>query len=188
MNFVVIEAPIVKSVKAARAILQPEPSPDPSFRGGEEEEPPVLEAAGDSDGAFTADGPPVLEAPLAIAAPRGAPGSTPPRAEATPAQIGAGSAGPSSVLGSRVGTGAAPVPQNGAAPPPAIRAAPTGTPVARSGYRPYLREATLAEVAFVALAGLVGLLVMTFSGGVIGYRQANAGRYLLTEGYARFLP
>ena len=74
VNFVVIEAPIVKSVKAARAILQPEPSPDPSFRGGEEEEPPVLEAAGDSDGAFTADGPPVLEAPLAIAAPRGAPG------------------------------------------------------------------------------------------------------------------
>ncbi len=60
--------------------------------------------------------------------------------------------------------------------------------MARSGYRPYLREATLAEVAFVALPGLVGLLVMTFSGGVVGYRQANAGRYLLTAGHARFLP
>ena len=44
LNFVVIEAPVVRTVQTLRAILQPEPSPDPSFRAGGEEEPPVLEA------------------------------------------------------------------------------------------------------------------------------------------------
>ena len=43
------------------------------------------------------------------------------------------------------------------------------------------------SLALVALPGLAGLIVLTFSGGVIGYRQANAGRYLLTERAARFL-
>ena len=57
----------------------------------------------------------------------------------------------------------------------------------RLGYPQYLRTATVSELALVALPGLAGLIVLMFSGGVIGYRQANAGRYLLTERAVRFL-
>jgi hypothetical protein len=38
----------------------------------------------------------------------------------------------------------------------------------------------------VALPGLAGLIAITFSGGVIGYRQADSGRYLRSDA-ARFL-
>jgi hypothetical protein len=41
-------------------------------------------------------------------------------------------------------------------------------------------------MAAVALPGLAGLIAITASGGVIGYRQANSGRYLRTAA-ARFL-
>jgi hypothetical protein len=33
-----------------------------------------------------------------------------------------------------------------------------------------------------------GLMFLTFSGSVIGYRQANSTRYLRTAGAERFLP
>jgi uncharacterized membrane protein (UPF0136 family) len=37
------------------------------------------------------------------------------------------------------------------------------------------------------LAGAAGLLVLTFSGGIIGYRQANSARFIRTQSAARFL-
>ena len=42
-------------------------------------------------------------------------------------------------------------------------------------------------MAVVALPGVTGLLFLTFSGGFIGYRQANSVRFLRTQGAERFL-
>jgi len=39
----------------------------------------------------------------------------------------------------------------------------------------------------VALPGLAGMLLLTFSGGLIGYRQANSVRFVRTAGAERFL-
>ena len=96
LNFVVIEAPVVRTVKTLRAILQPEPDPGSGFRG--EEEPPVLEAtSGGSGCAFTGDGPRVLEAPLAIPPPAVAA----PRVAPPPGPTGANPAGVPTQVGSR---------------------------------------------------------------------------------------
>jgi hypothetical protein len=73
-------------------------------------------------------------------------------------------------------------------------AAPTGRPTGETSGQPgetlprYLRTPTVAELAAVALPGVGGLMFLTFSGGVIGYRQANAARFLRTGDAARFLP
>jgi hypothetical protein len=45
----------------------------------------------------------------------------------------------------------------------------------------------LAGLAAVALPGTLGLLALTGLGGVLGYRQAKAGRALRTAASARFL-
>ncbi|KWX65515.1 hypothetical protein ASJ79_08025 [Mycobacterium sp. NAZ190054] len=47
---------------------------------------------------------------------------------------------------------------------------------------------SVAEIAAVALPGVAGLIFLTFSGGVIGYRQANSTRFVRTAGAERFLP
>jgi hypothetical protein len=60
------------------------------------------------------------------------------------------------------------------------------SPPLREGYPRYLRSARINQVATVALPGLAGLIAITASGGVIGYRQANSGRYLRSDA-ARFL-
>jgi hypothetical protein len=57
----------------------------------------------------------------------------------------------------------------------------------RLGYSRYLREPTTGELALLALPGLAGLLVLTASGGVIGYRQANSARAFRAQSAARFL-
>jgi hypothetical protein len=57
----------------------------------------------------------------------------------------------------------------------------------RLGYPRYLRTPTAGELAAVALPGATGLLFITFSGGVIGYRQANSVRFLRAQGAERFL-
>jgi hypothetical protein len=57
----------------------------------------------------------------------------------------------------------------------------------RLGYPRYLREPTVGELAVVALPGVAGLLLLTMSGGVIGYRQANSARLMRTGSAARFL-
>ena len=39
-----------------------------------------------------------------------------------------------------------------------------------------------------AMPGVAGTLLLTFGGGVIGYRQASAGRMVRMSGAARYLP
>jgi hypothetical protein len=57
----------------------------------------------------------------------------------------------------------------------------------RLGYPRYLREPTTGELALMALPGLAGLMVLTLSGGLIGYRQANSARTFRAQSAARFL-
>jgi hypothetical protein len=71
-------------------------------------------------------------------------------------------------------------------PPPRGSASALVNSAPREGYPQYLRSARLTQVATVALPGLGGLVALTASGGVIGYRQANSGRYLRSDA-ARFL-
>ena len=57
----------------------------------------------------------------------------------------------------------------------------------RIGYTEYLRSAGLSQVAALAVPGLAGMLVLTGAGGLVGYRQAKAGRAIHTSGTARFV-
>jgi hypothetical protein len=57
----------------------------------------------------------------------------------------------------------------------------------RIGYTEYLRSAGLSQVAALAVPGLGGMLVLTGAGGLVGYRQAKAGRAVHTIGTARFV-
>lgn len=57
----------------------------------------------------------------------------------------------------------------------------------RVGYSRYLRQPTPAELALIALPGVAGLLMLTVSGGFIGYRQADSARVFRTRSAARFL-
>jgi hypothetical protein len=58
---------------------------------------------------------------------------------------------------------------------------------ARPGQPRSLRNPTVGELSVVALPGVAGLLFLTFSGGVVGYRQANSTRFIRTTPAARFL-
>lgn len=170
----------------------PEPQPKPTFRTMQEEPSVVdVEGAGGivpmSNGS---SGLPVLQAPVVVPPVRIAP---PPRpiSGSSPADVkvlAAGSAGVRApeLKGSVAQTGSIPteqVPPAGSASAPA---AGMGAPAARQGYPRYLRTARTNELATVAVPGLAALIVVTFGGGVIGYRQANSGRYLRT-GAARFV-
>jgi hypothetical protein len=57
-------------------------------------------------------------------------------------------------------------------------ATPAGRLAMRQGYAQYLRSASAGELALVALPGLAGLVAITAGGGMVGYRQANSGRFL----------
>lgn len=110
------------------------------------------------------------------------------------APLGAGSAGP------RVGTPSAPrtsgTPGNQGRPsqqggrqnPPAYGASGGVTPPSfRAGYGEYLRTARMGQIAAVAVPGVVGILIITGAGGVVGYRQARAGHAVRANGTARFV-
>jgi hypothetical protein len=58
----------------------------------------------------------------------------------------------------------------------------------RLGYTEYLRRPGLPQLAGAALPGVAGILLLTIGGGVIGYRQAEAGRMIRSTGAARYLP
>jgi hypothetical protein len=167
----------------------PQPKPAPTFRILEEE-PSVVDAdgaaatplAGGSSGSSNL---PVLQAPVAVprvrvAVPHPVSGSAPP----VPRESSVGSAG------ARAPEPRGAVAQPGSMPaeqlPPSGSAAAMGNPAPREGYPRYLRSARVNQMAAVALPGLAGLIAITASGGVIGYRQANSGRYLRTAA-ARFL-
>lgn len=83
----------------------------------------------------------------------------------------------------------APPPAKQQTPPPASPASNEllAAPTYRMGYVDYLRAAGMGEVAAVAVPGVTGILVLTSAGGLIGYRQARAGRAVRAGGPARFM-
>jgi hypothetical protein len=170
----------------------PPPPPKPTLRTMEEE--PVVDSSGGGSGAggvqpmfeHVADLP-VLQAPTAFPVVRPGPprpvAETVPVGAASPQVLGVGTAGVRAVAGrGSVTQGSV---QAGEATPRA-----TTTPMVNTAYRQgftqSLRTARAGEIAIVALPGIAGLLAITASGGVLGYRQANSGRYL-RAGADRFL-
>jgi hypothetical protein len=180
----------------------PEPWPEPGFRiQGEEDEPPVVEPVSRGGGSeFLSGGLPPLEVPAVVAPPpmlvsppAAPPAVRPPAVRPAPPQVGGSPGAPAQVPGALAapGSGTPPAVRGGApgpAPPSATGAGPRATPAARPGYRRYPRNAQLTEMLAFALPGVAGMFFMTFSGGVIGYRQANAWRMLRRGGFDRFLP
>jgi hypothetical protein len=81
------------------------------------------------------------------------------------------------------------------APPDEPKSPPTSSaenqelaaPSFRMGYMEYLRAAGFGEVAAVAVPGFTGILILTGAGGLIGYRQARAGRSVRAGSTARFM-
>lgn len=185
-------------LRALRVVPAPAPAPGPAFRT-QQEAPPVADATtgtstggvggGGGGGGAMAD-PVVVRAPL-VSVPRattvaGRPTKTSPGA-------GAGAAVPPGVTQPGVAGVRTPVIRGSVAPTPGatapLPATPAGGQSPRVGaYSRGMTSPTLAEIAAVALPGVAGLLFLTFSGGMIGYRQANSGRFVRTAGAERFLP
>ena len=178
----------------------PAPKPQPTFRTMQEE-PSVVDAGGTGDIVPMSNGSsglPVLQAPVVVPPIRIAPpprpiGGPPPRPirGAAPAGVkvlAAGSAGVRApeLKGSVAQTGSIPTEQLPSAGSASASASGMGAGGPRQGYPRYLRTARANELAMVAVPGLAALIALTFGGGVIGYRQANSGRYLRTDA-ARFL-
>jgi hypothetical protein len=177
---------------------EPEPVPGPAFRGPAPEAPapdPVLDASGGvAAGGGGSDyhatgfgGSPVLSAPI-VAMPM-----PPPAAARFPAFPPAAAPGVGAAA-ARVGTAepamtASAVRQAGTAeqaPASALTSMSGQTP--RRGYTDYLRSPGLPQLAGAALPGVAGILLMTFGGAVVGYRQASAGRMIRSSAAARYLP
>jgi hypothetical protein len=167
----------------------PTPVPGPTFKT-QEEAPPVADSGGggvDPLSVGVAAEPPVLQAPLVIA-PLPIPLSAAPPPVAPLGSAAGASPSPVAVVDIAPAGARAPV-IRGSLQPTAESASMMSTSgqATRLGYPRYLREPTAGELALVALPGLAGLMVITLSGGFIGYRQANSSRVLLTESAARFL-
>lgn len=172
---------------------QPAQPTEPSLTMRTFQEGPVLDVDGTTDGgdgvttvsAGSGGDLPVLQAPPVViprAAVTNPPGATIRGTSPIPEVASAGSAGAQTpgLRGTVASTGTAAV--DPALPVSAGTAAsPMGTPAVRQGYAQSLRVARTGEIAVVALPGVAGLLALTFSGGLIGYRQANSGRYLRQE-------
>ncbi len=191
-----------------RAISQPTPEPEPeigieqvpgpAFRGGAPEAPapePVLDASGGVAGggsdyqATGFGGVPVLSAPI-VAAPVLPPAAArfpafPPAATPAPGLGSAAARAPGTAPGSTAEGGRTAGAQE-LAPTGTVKTTSGQTP--RQGYTDYLRSPGLPQLAGAALPGVAGILLMTLGGGVIGYRQANAGRMIRASGAARYLP
>ncbi|MDT5018921.1 MAG: hypothetical protein QOD39_5081 [Mycobacterium sp.] len=192
--FSTIEVPVVSLQDIFNALIQPTPKPQPSPAFRTQEEAPVVDATpggGDgSDGVPAAvAGPPVFEAPLVVA-PRMPIARLP---ELAP--LGASAVkGTSPMAGEQAVVGANTPLIRGSLPPSgtSVTAAEPFTPmngrVTQVGYPRYLRNPTVGELSMVALPGVAGLMMLTFSGGVIGYRQANSARFIRGADAARFLP
>jgi hypothetical protein len=183
-----------------KAEPEPEPVPGPAFRGPVPEAPaadpePVIDASGGivavgvgSDYRAAGFGEsPVLSAPI-VAIPM-----PPPAAARFPAFPPAAAPGVGAAA-ARGGTAepavtAHAVRQAGApqqAPADAVKSTSVQAP--RQGYTEYLRSPGLPQLAGAALPGVAGILLMTFGGAVVGYRQADAGRMIRSSAAARYLP
>lgn len=175
---------------------QPEPEPEPpgpAFRGGPEDVDPVVDAGGAGDpGQFIEGSPGVLEVPMIVAPPPvpvSVVGVAPLPAVVPGAPAGAPSPG---LFGIQ-----APLPSPASGGPMMISPGANAPALQGSGLasgattRLGLPSATRAASPLGrwvgALPGLSGLLMVTACGGFIGYRQANAGRYVRAGGADRFL-
>jgi hypothetical protein len=195
---VVIPLPTLSDVFAAmQPRPEPTPAPGPAFRTQQEAPAPAVADSGGGGGggldalsAGVAAEPPVLHAPMVIA-----PLPIPlPRVVSPVAALGASAgAGPTPAVAVDAAAAGARAPViRGSLPPTAVEPPATAlTPMSgratRLGYPRYLRNPTVGELAAVALPGATGLLFLTFSGGFIGYRQANSVRFIRTDGPERFL-
>ncbi|KMO73106.1 hypothetical protein BST22_17535 [Mycolicibacterium chubuense] len=184
-----IPVPTLTEFLSALQILPPPPPPGPSFRT--QEEAPVVDAGtGTAVGGGSGAGadPTVFRAPLVVTVPRAitVAGAGPKPAVRAPGGVPAepGFTAPG-VAGANT-----PVIRGSVAPTPGT----TARPMAREGaprpegMRRAVLNPTLAQIAAVALPGVAGLALLTFGGGVIGYRQANSVRFVRTAGAERFLP
>lgn len=180
------------------ALRQPEPQPTPTigpaFRGGAPEPDPVLDASGGVTGegseyqAGGFGGSPVLSAPIvAVPAPPPAAARFPafPPAGSPPPGVGSAVARVAAEPGSTNLITRATVPQQ-QGPESTVKSMSGQTP--RMGYTEFLRRPGLPQLAGAALPGVAGILAMTLAGGIVGYRQANAGRMIRATGAARYLP
>jgi hypothetical protein len=188
-----VPVPFLAEVLSAFSQPEPEPSPGPAFRRGVPEEAPVIDATGNDGGGIdqvgpSADAPPVFEAPLVVAPPM------PLAAGARMAPIGASAArAPSMPAAPQPAVAGARTPMiRGTLPPTAASVPRPVTPLSgqatRAGHPQSLRQPTVSELSVIALPGVAGLMFLTFSGSVIGYRQANSARFIRTTPAARFLP
>ena len=102
---------------------------------------------------------------------------------------GSGGAGVSAGVSPAAPRGIPSQPAAGRNPQPANVGSNAAVPNAsyRIGYNEYLRTAGLSQVAALAVPGLVGIMVLTGAGGLVGYRQAKAGHAVHVGGSARFM-
>jgi hypothetical protein len=191
--FTTLEIPVFTLGDVLRALSQPPPpppSPSPAFRTQEEapviDATPVVAGVGGSERA-AADGPKVFEVPLVVA-PRMPVGGTP---RLTPAGRSAALAprvaGQPAVVGANAPLIRGSLPPSGTSETVSKPFTPMNGQATRADYPRYLRSPTAGELSFVALPGVAGLMLLTFSGGVVGYRQANSARFIRTAGATRFL-
>jgi len=185
-----IPLPTLSQFLAALQILPPTPPPGPAFRT--QEEAPVIDAStgtARSGGGGGAD-PNVFRAPLVVTVPRAitVAGRAPMVRLPRGLSADAGSSAPG-VAGANTPAirGSVPPTPGATAAPMARDALPSaGSPRAEAMPRAFARP-TVAQLAAVALPGVAGLIVITFGGGVVGYRQANSLRHVRTAGAERFL-
>jgi hypothetical protein len=166
----------------------PQPPPQPTLKIMEEE--PVVDSSGAGGGLTPmpegmADLP-VLRAPMAF--PNVRMGPPRPLPDVVPAGAGGQVLG-AGTAGVRAPGGRGPVAQGSVQAGevvPGNATVPMSNAAYRQGFPQYLRTARIGELATIALPGIAGLLAITASGGVIGYRQANSGRHLRADA-ARFV-
>jgi hypothetical protein len=200
---VAIPVPTLGDVFAAlQPKPEPTPAPSPAIRTQVDAPAPVADSGGgggvEPPSPGVAAEPPVLQAPMVIApmpdvAAVAAPIPLPPVvAPVAPLGMSAG-AGPKQAVAVDVAAAGARAPLiRGSLPPTAVEPqakalTPMSGQAGRLGYPRYLRDPAVTELAAVALPGAAGLLFLTFSGGFIGYRQANSARFIRTQGAERFL-
>lgn len=185
-----IPVPTFQEFLSALRIVPTPPPPGPAFRT--QDEAPVVDATTGTTGGGGGAGPEstVFQAPL-VTVPRAVTvaGPGPKAALGAPAVPAAPGVTQPGVAGAQT-----PVIRGSVQPTPGIASVPASTPMggqqpARIGYQQYVRGGpTVAELAVVALPGVAGLMLVTFGGGLIGYRQANSVRFVRTAGAERFLP
>lgn len=128
----------------------------------------------------------MLHAPLVVTVPRAITVASPRAGTRAPDAVAA----EPGVTAPGVAGASTPTIRGSIAPTPGATAQPMAT--GASGPRPEamprsMVSPTITQLAAVALPGLAGLILLTFGGGVLGYRQANSLRFVRTAGVERFL-